>query len=75
MIRIDTTTANGTLIDSIGVDAVSAPVMRTNSRLVGIDDEYRLPPVSKYHLVQNYPNPFSAEGGSTFGGNPTTSIA
>jgi hypothetical protein len=26
-------------------------------------------------LFQNYPNPFSARGGSAFGGNPTTTIA
>jgi WD40 repeat protein len=26
-------------------------------------------------LLQNYPNPFSARGGSAFGGNPTTAIS
>ncbi len=29
----------------------------------------------EYYLEQNYPNPFSATGGSAFGGNPTTTIA
>jgi hypothetical protein len=28
-----------------------------------------------FSLEQNYPNPFSASGGSAFGGNPTTTIA
>ncbi|GEM_PF-1704412 len=31
-------------------------------------------PVSQFSLEQNYPNPFSAGGGSAFGGNPTTKI-
>ena len=30
--------------------------------------------VSAFALAQNYPNPFSARGGSAFGGNPTTVI-
>jgi hypothetical protein len=29
---------------------------------------------SDYRLYQNYPNPFSAEGGSASGGNPSTRI-
>jgi len=28
-----------------------------------------------FELLQNYPNPFSAGGGSAFGGNPTTAIS
>jgi hypothetical protein len=34
------------------------------------------PPVATaFSLSQNYPNPFSAGGGSAFGGNPSTTIA
>ncbi len=30
--------------------------------------------VAEFELYQNYPNPFSAKGGSAFGGNPSTRI-
>jgi len=29
----------------------------------------------RFELFQNYPNPFSAKGGSAFGGNPSTAIS
>jgi len=29
---------------------------------------------TSFRLEQNYPNPFSARGGSAFGGNPSTTI-
>jgi len=31
--------------------------------------------ITGFRLFQNYPNPFSARGGSAFGGNPTTTIS
>jgi hypothetical protein len=38
-------------------------------------NDYRRPAVREdYGLMQNYPNPFSARGGSAFGENPTTTI-
>jgi len=38
---------------------------------VTVEDE--ISPV-QFHLSQNYPNPFSARGGSAYGGNPGTKI-
>ena len=44
----------------------------TNSTVVDVEETGH---ISKdFVLHQNYPNPFSAGGGSAFGGNPTTAI-
>ncbi|MCX6133186.1 MAG: endo-1,4-beta-xylanase [Ignavibacteriales bacterium] len=45
----------------------------TNSTVVGVEESGHIP--EEFALHQNYPNPFSAGGGSAFGGNPTTSIS
>lgn len=42
--------------------------------LTGVADRGGFPP-TKFVLEQNYPNPFSAGGGSAFGGNPSTTIS
>jgi endoglucanase len=39
------------------------------------NDHGRSPAAHEYGLMQNYPNPFSAKGGSAFGGNPSTTIS
>jgi hypothetical protein len=41
-------------------------------KVVSVQDEIALP--SRFNLYQNYPNPFSARGGSAIGGNPATTI-
>jgi hypothetical protein len=45
----------------------------TSSTIVGIENTKNRIPV-EYSLSQNYPNPFSARGGSASGGNPSTTI-
>jgi hypothetical protein len=50
---------------------------RTNNyhfrpRVTSVPDLGNVP--ASFTLYQNYPNPFSAGGGSAFGGNPTTTI-
>lgn len=43
------------------------------SRIDNVEQVENLIP-DKYILFQNYPNPFSAKGGYSLGGNPTTKI-
>jgi len=45
----------------------------TNAGPTWVDDENRTLP-KEFVLEQNYPNPFSAKGGSASGGNPSTKI-
>jgi hypothetical protein len=40
---------------------------------VGSENQQRFLPL-EIRLFQNYPNPFSARGGSAYGGNPETAI-
>jgi hypothetical protein len=47
---------------------------RISYPFTGIEDQVGQPIPSSFSLSQNYPNPFSAGGGSAFGGNPTTTI-
>jgi len=50
--------------DSGGADDIVLRVERVNDQLP-----------ERPSLSQNYPNPFSAKGGSAFGGNPSTTIS
>jgi len=43
------------------------------TNIVMVDDNNN-ETINAYSLFQNYPNPFSAEGGSAYGGNPGTTI-
>jgi hypothetical protein len=43
--------------------------------VVSVSDDRAASIPQKPSLAQNYPNPFSAGGGSAFGGNPTTAIS
>ena len=45
----------------------------TNAGPTWVDDENKTLP-TEFALEQNYPNPFSAKGGSASGGNPSTKI-
>jgi endoglucanase len=57
---------------AVGLEALVSP----NGLPTGAAIDHALPPVPHdYGLMQNYPNPFSAGGGSAFGGNPSTTIS
>lgn len=45
------------------------------SQLTSVEDQPQPANVNNFTLYQNYPNPFSAKGGSTSGGNPSTKIS
>jgi hypothetical protein len=67
-------------IDSLYLNGSSVHVARMGEYLVyGIATavaEQAVPGSTRedFKLEQNYPNPFSAGGGSAYGGNPTTTI-
>lgn len=63
-IKIDTATAAGTIIGSMGVSHVLSLAYNMKSPLVGIGDDDENTAPSTYGLYQNYPNPF----------NPSTKI-
>ncbi len=63
-IRIDTSTAAGTVIGPIGVTGMSALAMRTDSATVSVEEQESRVAARSYQLYQNYPNPF----------NPSTTI-
>jgi len=50
-----------------------AVLRTTNAGLTWVENDNKTFP-TKFVLEQNYPNPFSAKGGSASGGNPTTKI-
>jgi len=58
-IRIDTITAAGTLIGSMGTTELTALAMRTDSLVLGVTpgSSHQIP--DAYMLEQNYPNPFN----------------
>jgi hypothetical protein len=64
LISIDTATAAGTLIGSMGMSGLVALAQRTDSVTVGVEDGPGASLPGRFGLEQNYPNPF----------NPTTVI-
>ncbi|NUO78649.1 T9SS type A sorting domain-containing protein [candidate division KSB1 bacterium] len=63
-IRIDTSTAAGTVIGPIGVTGMLTLALRTDSTTVSVDERESMAIAHTYQLHQNYPNPF----------NPSTTI-
>lgn len=63
---MDTTTTRHT--------ALFAQRVYSNGVVADVEKVENIPLLKKAILYQNYPNPFSAEGGSDSGGNPETTI-
>jgi hypothetical protein len=53
----------------------SLQIGRMKMKLRVVDVRRETPSPTELRLSQNYPNPFSAGGGSAFGGNPSTAIS
>ncbi|OGU25418.1 MAG: hypothetical protein A2X66_05470 [Ignavibacteria bacterium GWA2_54_16] len=56
------------------LSSVYAPYYRSTD-LTGVEQQLSVGTPAVFRLFQNYPNPFSAGGGSAFGGNPRTAIS
>jgi len=65
-----------TLVDLslLGLGSFAIPGLKMDIHNPPVSVEHSNFITSDYKLYQNYPNPFSAKGGSASGGNPTTKI-
>jgi len=63
-------TLQGTMVGDGGMILSTTPIVTAVERGDGLGSATP----KEFSLLQNYPNPFSAGGGSAFGGNPYTAI-